>query len=146
MIGATVTFLLVERDPDQIRRVQQGLQNAKIANPIFVVESLRAAASLSHTGTNGSATLAAGIILLGPGVSVEEHPELLDALDALSWASTPVIELGTPPHSDEVYAAPFRRRAGDSGVPLTHLAELIPELALVITTTAPDEQAHGTED
>ena len=46
MTGTTVTFLLVEQDPEHAQRVQDAFLDAKIANPMRVVESLRAATSL----------------------------------------------------------------------------------------------------
>ncbi len=49
MTGITVRFLLVEPDPNQTQRVQDAFRAAKIANPMLVVESARAAASLSAT-------------------------------------------------------------------------------------------------
>ena len=139
MTGFTVRFLLVERDPNQAQRVQDAFQAAKIANPMLVVESPRAAASLCCAEANGRA-LTAGVILVGPGLSAKERTEVLESIDKLSCASTRVVLLGMPPAADEVRAWPVAAPAGHLGVPLTHLAELLDGLGLVITTVVGDQR------
>ncbi|SRR5713226_1265113 len=139
MTGTTVTFLLVERDPDHAQRVQDAFIAAKIANPMLVVESVRAGATLSCPEADGRAAPLASVIVLGPGLSSEEHAGVLEAIDELSRASIPVVVLRAPPDVDEVRVSPFRAPAGQFGVPLTHLAELLDGLGLVITTVVGDQ-------
>jgi hypothetical protein len=134
MTGATVTFLLVERDPDHTQRVQDAFLAAKIANPMLVVESVRTAASLSRAEANGKAAPLASVIVLGPGLSSAEPAEVLESIDELSCASIPVVVLRVPPDVDEVRVWPYPAPAGQLGVRLTHLAELLDGLGLVITT------------
>jgi len=138
MTGTTVTFLLVERDPDNAQRVQDAFLAAKIANPMLVVESVGAGASLSCAEGDGRAARLASVIVLGPGLSSEEHTEVLESIDELSCTSIPVV-VCAPPDVDEVRVWPFPARAGQFGVPLTHLAALLDGLGLVITTVVGDQ-------
>jgi len=139
MTGTTVTFLLVERDPDHGQRVQDAFIAAKIANPMLVVESVRAGATLSCPEADGRAAPLASVIVLGPGLSSEEHTEVLESIDELSCTSIPVVVLRAPADVDEVRVWPFPAPAGQCGVPLTHLAELLDGLGLVITTVVGDQ-------
>ena len=50
-----------------------------------------------------------------------------------------VVVLRAPPDVDEVRVWPFPAPAGQLGVPLTHLAELLDGLELVITTGVGDQ-------
>src|SRR5712691_5791559 len=93
----------------------------------------------SSSKADGRAARLASVIVLGPGLSSEEHAEVLESIDELSCTSIPIVVLRVPPDVDEVRVWPFPAPAGQFGVPLTHLAELLDGLGLVITTVVGDQ-------
>ena len=132
MPNAAVSFLLVEPDPAQARRIEQEFQGAKIANPLVVVPSASAAAChLQHEAADAARRI--DVVLVGPGSSPAEQARVLEALRNTLELTLPVLAVCPIPNSDELRIAPW---PADShpGVPVPHVAELLEHLALVIIT------------
>ena len=81
------------------------------------------------------------MILLEPGLSVEEHARTQATLAELNGVSPPIVTLAALPGSEEIRATRSGSPNTQAGVPLTHLAEVLDGLAVMITTKGLGPQA-----
>lgn len=131
MIGSTVRFLLVGSTPEQVGWITHTLRETKIANQLIVVDDVAAVQQRHDAGD---------LVLIAPDVSPRQSA--VWAAAALR-AGLRVMQIAAARDGGlcvSVPVSPTGRR-----VPLCQVADLVPDLALVITGLDSSDQGAGRE-
>jgi hypothetical protein len=138
---ASVTFVLYEPNGTLAARLAREFASAKIANPLLVTDALLVAASYVRDAAARST-----VVLVGASLSVKDQSQFVAGLQALVPQPPLVLAVQVVPQGGELRLVSWPPEAR-AAVPLQHLAEVLQNLALVITKVQPaSEHAEDAEN